>query len=296
MATDQQIVVFQKVVWDYFAAHGRHDLPWRLPEADSSFDPYKILVSEIMLQQTQVGRVWPKYEAFLQAFPTVQDLAAAPLGDVLIAWQGLGYNRRAKFLWQAAQRVVNDFDSMFPHTQAELTTLPGVGTNTAGAIMAYAYDAPVAFVETNIRTVFIHHFFQDQTGISDKEILELVKLTLPQEGKEQPNKMYSILPSSDREKPLGLSRMWYWALMDYGVHLKQSVGNLSRASKSYAKQSAFEGSLRQIRGHVLRLLSDGPRTSEDLAAKITDKRLSSVLQKLEQEELIKHRSNTYGLS
>ena len=147
--SQQQIHDFQSMVWDYFETHGRHDLPWRLP-TDRGFDPYAIMVSEIMLQQTQVGRVIPKFQAFMKQFPTVQALASAPLSDVLQAWSGLGYNRRAKFLWQAAQQVVTDYAGVMPKTLEDLVRLPGIGKNTAGAIMAYAYDQPVYFIETNI--------------------------------------------------------------------------------------------------------------------------------------------------
>lgn len=329
MTTDQQVAAFQKVVWDYFEAHGRHDLPWRLPEPDGSFDPYKILVSEIMLQQTQVVRVRPKYEEFLRTFPTVQKLAAATLGDVLVAWQGLGYNRRAKYLWQAAQKIAQDYGGKFPQVQTELATLPGIGPNTAGAIMTYAFNKPATFIETNIRTIFIHHFFPAQTSVADSAIRELVSVTLPQTGKSSDRfavgefeftskgnnslsdgrKLYAepkrafLEKSSEHgvklyEKPTMRAahyRVWYWALMDYGVYLKQTVGNVSRASKSYAKQSKFEGSLRQIRGHVLRQLSHGPHTFEELSGKITDVRLTEVLKSLESEDLIRYRSKKYRL-
>jgi A/G-specific adenine glycosylase len=273
----QEIEAFQATVWDYFADFGRHDLPWREPETDSSFDPYKIMVSELMLQQTQVSRVRQKYAEFLDRFPTVQSLARVDLGDVLVTWQGLGYNRRAKFLWQAAKKIVHDFDGIFPETLAELETLPGVGKNTAGAIIAYAFDKPVVFIETNIRTVYIHHFFHNQTDVSDKAILESIAATLPRAGQASH------------------VRHWYWALMDYGTHLKQTVGNLSRASKSYAKQSKFEGSLRQIRGHVLRVLGQKPMTIMELSKEIADERLTGVLISLEREELIRRRGQTYGL-
>ncbi len=265
--------MFRGVVMQYFADYGRHDLPWREPEADDSFDPYKILVSELMLQQTQVNRVRQKYIEFLSKFPNVQTLAKASLGEVLVAWQGLGYNRRAKFLWQAAQKIVHDFDGIFPEVVAELETLPGVGKNTAGAIVAYAFDKPVVFIETNIRTVYIHHFFHDQTDIPDSAILDLVEQTTPKRK----------------------IREWYWSLMDYGTHLKQTVGNLSRASKSYAKQSKFEGSLRQIRGHVLRALGRKSMTSTELSKEITDERLPDVLATLEREELIQRHDKTYSL-
>ena len=141
-------------VWEYYKAHGRHDLPWR-----KTTDPYKILVSELMLQQTQVDRVLLKYKAFLKLFPTARRLAAAPLGDVLRAWQGLGYNRRAKFLHQAAQYVTNELKGRWPKDEAGLLALPGVGPYTARAVLAFAYNEPVVLIETNVRQVFLHHLF-----------------------------------------------------------------------------------------------------------------------------------------
>ncbi|HVV25618.1 MAG TPA: hypothetical protein VHC21_01110 [Candidatus Saccharimonadales bacterium] len=260
---------FQNTVWRYYDQHARRDLPWRRPSADGSFDPYRIMVSELMLQQTQVARVIVKYQEFLERFPAVEALAAAPLGDVLRVWNGLGYNRRAKFLWQAAGQLARDYGGRFPAKEAELVKLPGIGRATAGAILAYAFDRPVVFVETNIRTVFIHHFFNDRTAISDKEITELIKKTLPEEQ----------------------SREWYWALMDYGTHLKKTVGNLNRHSQSYAKQSKFEGSLRQVRGQVLRTLGQGPRQLDELRTEIKDERLDAVIASLAAEGLI-HRRGT----
>jgi A/G-specific adenine glycosylase len=264
---------FQMEVWRYYDQHGRHDLPWRLPEADGGFDPYKIMVSELMLQQTQVGRVIPKFLAFLEQFPTAKALAQAPLGDVLIAWQGLGYNRRAKFLWQAAQMVTNELNGKFPQDQKELTKLPGVGMNTAGAIMAYAYDTPVVFIETNIRTVYIHHFFAGQTEVPDKDIEELVRQTVPQAG----------------------ARQWYWALMDYGTHIKQLHGNKSRASKSYTKQSPFHGSRRQVRGVVIRYLSTRGASLDELVAAEPDPRLPEVLADLVGEGMVRDDGGRYSL-
>lgn len=263
---------FQKTVWGYYHAYGR-DLPWRNAEADGSFDPYKILVSEIMLQQTQANRVVPKYQQFLKTFPTVQALAKAPLASVLTTWSGLGYNRRAKFLWLAAQRIVSEYNGIFPDSHIELQQLPGVGANTAGAICAYAFNQPVAFIETNIRSVFIYHFFQNKTGITDSQLLPYIKNSL------------------DTKDP----REWYWALMDYGVYLKSTVGNTSRDSKHYAKQSTFAGSKRQIRGHIIRELTTGPRNITQLRAVITDSRLSVVLHDLHKEELIRKQGNQYML-
>jgi A/G-specific adenine glycosylase len=206
MPTVPTIPQFRDMVFDYYYAHGRSALPWRQPLVDGNFDPYKILVSELMLQQTQVNRVIPKYIAFLQKFPTLDMLSMSSQGDVLRAWSGLGYNRRAKFLQQAASIIQQKYNGVFPQTIAELATLPGVGVNTAGAIMAYAFDQPVTFIETNIRTVFIHSFFVNQEAISDRAIAEVVQASLPTEN----------------------FREWYWALMDYGAYLKAQGLNLTR--------------------------------------------------------------------
>ncbi len=236
---------FRELVWDYYA-HNSRDLLWRLPLEDGTFDPYRIMVSEIMLQQTQVSRVKVKYQEFLKAFPLVQDLAKAPLADVLRIWTGLGYNRRAKFIHQAARKVVDDYGGIFPDNQKELTKLPGIGANTAGAICAYAYNQPVVFIETNIRTVFIHHFFSDQTGIEDKQIVPLVEAHI------------------DHNNP----REWYWALMDYGSHLKKVVGNVTRQSQHYKRQSRFEGSHRQLRSLLLSVILEKAGLSMEMAYQV----------------------------
>lgn len=270
-----EMAAFQRVVWQWYQGHGRHDLPWRSPEADGSFDPYKILVSEFMLQQTQVKRVVPKFASFMQLFPDVTSLAASPLADVLKAWNGLGYNRRAKFLWQAAKKITDEWRGVFPQDVAKLTKLPGVGTNTAGAVMAYAFDSPAIFIETNIRTVFIHHFFVGQQGVADDQILTYVKRSL------------STQPSA---------RGWYWALMDYGSYLKLAVGNVSRASSSYTRQSRFEGSIRQIRGQVLRQLSRRPIHKQTLSKHIPDSRLDEVIKHLIREGLIQEYNDCLRLA
>jgi len=267
----QQKINFVDILWDYYAHNGRSGLPWRAAEADGSFDPYKIMVSELMLQQTQVGRVASKYQMFIEHFPNIRSLSKAELGAVLRVWQGLGYNRRAKFLWQAAQIV--DSVNYFPQTLPELVKLPGVGINTAGAILAYAYNFPAVFVETNVRTVYIHNFFQDRTDVHDKEITALLEQTL------------------DRENP----REFYWALMDYGSHLKVSVGNANKASKHYTKQSKFQGSRRQVRGQIIRLLGRGGMPLSRLRAEIVDERLSGVLADLVQEGLVRIADSMYRL-
>lgn len=268
---------FLNTVSDYYARHGRYDLLWRQPHG-KAYDPYRIMVSEIMLQQTQVVRVTSKYQEFLSRFPDISSLARSSLGEVLQVWQGLGYNRRAKFLWQAAQAVCLQHGGVVPRSTEQLVALPGIGSNTAGAIMAYAWDEPAVFIETNVRTVYIHHFFADSDAITDAEIRPLI--------------IESLLHIQD----FGLTpREFYWALMDYGTFLKKTVGNLSRRSKQYAKQSAFEGSERQIRGAVLRLLAVGPCASDTMRQRIADQRLPKVLQDLEQESLIVQRDGVYTL-
>lgn len=269
--TELVIKQFQETIREYYRLHGRR-LPWRDPEPDGSYDPYKILVSEIMLQQTQVNRVIPKYHLFLKQFSDIQTLAGASLSAVLAAWSGLGYNRRAKHLLDAAKQLLPKAN--LPWKIEDLTACTGIGPNTAAAIMVYAYNQPVIFVETNIRTVFIHHFFADQTAVSDTEILPLLRL------------------ATDRNQP----REFYWALMDYGTYLKSSRGNLSQRSARYVKQSPFHGSRRQIRGQVLKLLIQRSLTLSELRQHISDKRLEDVLTELESEQLITVHKSFYLLA
>jgi A/G-specific adenine glycosylase len=228
---------FERIVWAHYRKQGRHDLLWRKTK-----DPYKILVSEVMLQQTQVERVVPFYKKFLKQFPTVQALARAPLSEVLKTWQGLGYNRRAKMLHQAAKAIDKERKGKFPKTIEELVALPGVGPYTAGAVAAFAYNQDEVFIETNIRTAVTYHFFPKKTEITDKQIIEIL----------------------EQVQSKGKSREWYGALMDYGAHLKKLGVKLNSRSKHYAKQSKFSGSLREARGAILRALAGGPVTSEKL--------------------------------
>jgi len=230
----KQIRRFRKEIYDYYKRNKRK-LPWR-----ETRDPYKILLSELMLQQTQVGRVIAKYKQFLRRFPTIESVARAPLRAILEQWQGLGYNRRALALKNLAAMVVDRHAGRIPSTIEALKALPGVGAATAGAVCAFAFNKPAVFVETNIRSVFIHHFFHDREGVTDSEILPLVAQTL------------------DAKRP----RRWYYALMDYGVALKERHPNPSRRSAHYTKQSPFEGSLRQVRGMILRALVKQPGISE----------------------------------
>lgn len=269
---------FIELLVDYYARSARESLPWRSPDIQGRFDPYSIMVSELMLQQTQVQRVIPKYEQFLKTYPTVASLASAPLGDVLQQWQGLGYNRRAKFLWQAAQLVHDTFDDCMPNTVEQLVTLPGIGINTAGAIAVYAWNIPIIFIETNVRTVYINHFFSGVETVADSELRPV------------------IAESLDTIADFGFEpRQFYWALMDYGTYLKKTIGNVSKRSKHYVKQLKFEGSERQIRGIVIRALSSSPNTKNELEALVSDQRLQSVLDALVREGLIAQVHEYYRL-
>ena len=227
---EKKIAEFRRSILDFYEREGR-DFPWR-----HTVNPYEILVSEIMLQQTQTERVLPKYLLWLERFPDVQTLAAAPLADVLALWSGLGYNRRARFLHEAAKRLSLPLKETgrFPDTPEELDALPGIGPYTARAVCTFAFNKPEVFIETNIRSVYIFFFFPEAAGleVNDADLLYLIEKTLY------------------RENP----RLWYYALMDYGAALKKKVENPSRKSRHYTKQSRFEGSLRQARGAIIRSL------------------------------------------
>lgn len=226
----EQIRTFRATIKAFFRKN-RRPMPWR-----DMRDPYSIVISEVMLQQTQVERVKEKFLPFIMKFPDFQALATASLPEVLILWQGLGYNRRAIALKCIAESVMADFGGSLPDSVEILKTLPGIGHATASSIAAFAFDIPAIFIETNIRRVFIHHFFNDRTDVHDTEILPLVEKTL------------------DRKNP----REWYYALMDYGTALKKTVPNPNRRSSHYVKQSTFEGSTRQKRGAILRFVLAHP--------------------------------------
>lgn len=248
------IAAFRNVVYEYWRKSGRHDLPWR-----QTCDPYAVLVSEMMLQQTQVARVIPRFNAWFERFPSIDALAAARLAAVLEQWQGLGYNRRAIALKRLAEEVSSDMAGVLPDTEAALRALPGIGPATAAGVLAFAHGYPVVYLETNVRAVCLHHFFADSDSVPDREIVPIVAAIL------------------DPENP----RDWYYALLDYGVHLKSTLPNPSRRSRHHTKQSTFNGSRRQKRAMLLRgvlaepgstsaALADGLGLDEHLAESILD--------------------------
>jgi len=257
---------FQKIIRAHYKKHKR-EFPWR-----KTRDPYRILVSEIMLQQTQAHRVLPKYKSFVKKFPTVEALARGKLSVVLNEWQGLGYNRRALYLKRTAETIHKNFSGKFPKDFKTLSSLPGVGPVTAGDIMAFAWNAPVSVIETNVRSVFIHFFFNDRKNIPDKKIIPLIEKTL------------------DRKNP----REWYYALFDYGVYIKKT-GNPSRRSAHYVKQSRFEGSHRQKRAQVLKMILNSSYTKAEISKRLgyAPEILSRIIFDLKKEGFIQAKNRRY---
>lgn len=266
----EKIKDFQQQIYTYYTTYGRM-FAWRQTD-----NPYHIVVSEIMLQQTQTHRVEHKYAAFIAQFPTFNALAQAPVCDVIVAWQGLGYNRRALALQKTAQKIMQEHAGTLPASPEILETFPGIGPATASSICAFAFNMPTIFIETNIRAVFIHFFFPEQTNVHDKEIFPLVG------------------QSVDRTN----ARHWYYALMDYGVMLKKQNKNPSRKSAHYTKQSTFEGSERQIRGMVLRALAEHVMLSFDslcLLIPRTPERIERNLYALVEEGFIEQKNHLFLL-
>jgi len=251
---------FQKKIYQYYHKNKR-PFPWR-----QTRDPYKIMVSEFMLQQTQTQRVLPKYRDFIEKLPNVTALGRAPLRQVLQLWQGLGYNSRGKRLHDSAKKIVKEFNGSVPSQVALLETLPGIGPYTSRAIATFAFDSPEVFIETNIRTVYLYFYFKNKIDVSDKQILDKVKATL------------------DTNSP----RNWYYALMDYGVMLKRTQGNLNTKSKHYSKQSKFVGSNRQLRGQVIKLLLAQPQHKNEIYSQLQFEvlRIDKTLSQLEEEQLV----------
>jgi A/G-specific adenine glycosylase len=217
-----------------------------------------------MLQQTQVVRVLKHWDRWTSAFPTVDALAAASTSDVLELWQGMGYHRRALALKRAAEHCSEYNAGQIPRGYEELLALPGVGPATAAGVCVFAFGEPQVYLETNVRTVYLHHFFEGCDGIPDKEIIPLVEATC------------------DRVDP----QSWYYALLDYGNHLKSIVPNPSRRSKHHARQSTFEGSVRQKRAFLLREILAQPGSSmEDLLEILNNSERAVARDGVTEEEL-----------
>lgn len=259
----ERIQEFQKKVFSFYKKHGR-ELPWR-----QTTDPYKILTSELMLQQTQVNRVVPYYEKWIARWPTVGALASASRAEVLSAWMGLGYNTRAVNLHKAVQKIVTEFDGDVAEAMRQYNEIPGVGRYTSQAVLIFSTNADLVTVDTNIRRIFISEFHLSQ-DISDRELWEYAEMCLPH----------------------GKSRQWHNALMDYGA-LHQTVKKTGIRSKS--PQSKFEGSNRQIRAAILRILLCDPSSFENIrrALGVEQMRLRKILGKMVDEELLTMHNKRY---
>ena len=252
----ERLEEFSATVWE----RGRElyrDLPWR-----DTHDPYAILLSEVMLQQTQVSRVMGRWEQWLETFPTIADLASAPLPPVLELWQGMGYNRRALNLKRCAEEVVAMHDGVVPSDKKALLALPGIGPSTSAGVRIFAFRQPDMYLETNVRAVFIHELFPGRESVADKELVSLVEATCPQD-----------------------ARAWYYALLDYGAYLKKTMPNPTRRSKHYTRQSKFEGSHRQKRAYLLRRVIDDALSTEDLARDLAQSERASGRQEPSVEEV-----------
>ena len=221
--TNERVRAFRRKVFRFYRLHGR-SLPWR-----NTTDPYRITVSEIMLQQTQVGRVIPKYEAWILRWPNWQTLATASSRELLSAWSGLGYNRRALFLGKLAKEVVGQFEGVLPNQAELLRSLPGIGPYTVNAVLIFAFNKPLVTIDTNIRKVLMHEF-NLRNDVSPDQLRQLALRVLPKRK----------------------SRDWHNALMDYGsLVLPGQIAGIPPLSR----QSRFAGSLRQIRGEIVRQLT-----------------------------------------
>ena len=268
--TSSVIELFRKLIYSYFK-NNRRDFPFR-----NEITPYNVLVSEIMLQQTQTGRVAERFLEFKKEFPDFLSLSNAPNKKLLMAWQGMGYNRRVLALKQIAKEVITDYNGQLPDTVDILKTFPQIGHNTASSIAAFAYNKPSIFIETNIRRVYIYFFFPKKKNINDKDILPIVESTV------------------DNDNP----REWYYALMDYGVMLKKTHPELNKRSSHYRKQSPFKGSNREIRGKILKILTSESEILESTLLKklqLKIEKMRPILQQLEQEGFLKRNGNKISI-
>ena len=267
--TKDVIKAFQDFIYSFYHRNKR-SFPFR-----ENITAYKVVVSEIMLQQTQTKRVSEKFLEFIEKFPDFKSLASASIDKLLSVWQGLGYNRRALALKEIAQKIVNDYDGRVPKDLKSLEALPQIGHNTASSILAFAYNIPTYFIETNIRRVYIYFFFPGRSKIDDKEIMDIVKISV------------------DEENP----REWYYALMDFGVMLKKTNPELNKRSVHYRKQSKFDGSIRQIRGKILKLLLKTPLTRKEITDKLKydERKITKILNTLLKEGFIQKEQDIFSI-
>jgi A/G-specific adenine glycosylase len=264
-----EIAEFKEAVLSNYRQQGRK-FPWHFA------DPWGVMVSEFMLQQTQTERVIPYWENWMKVWPRPKALADASMETALRAWSGLGYNRRCRYLKESAAIIANENDGKVPETPQALLLLPGVGPYMSSAIACFAYNYPAVFIETNIRSAVIHCFFPDRNDVRDSEIIPILEAAL------------------DHDNP----RTWHYALMDYGAFLKKTTANPSRRSAHYTRQSPFNGSFRQARGKVIKaLVSMGPCGAEELklASGLEEEKLYKVLEKLKEESFVAEDGGEYRI-
>ncbi|TFG24188.1 MAG: A/G-specific adenine glycosylase [Promethearchaeota archaeon] len=268
--SDEVIKAFQQFILSFYRRNKRA-FPFR-----EKITPYRVVVSEIMLQQTQTNRVSKKFIEFINAFPDFNSLAQSSNEKLLSLWQGLGYNRRALALKEIANIIMNKFDGEVPRDVKSLESLPQIGFNTASSILAFAYNIPTCFIETNIRRVYIYFFFPGRSKISDKEIMEIVEVTI------------------EKDNP----REWYYALMDFGVMLKKTHPELNKRSVHYRKQAKFNGSTRQLRGKILKLLLKKPRSKQEIfeIMNFEEKKIIKILNTLVKEGFIQQDKETFFIT
>ncbi len=271
--SDMTIQEFQKTILSWYAKN-RRGMPWR-----KTRDPYKILVSEIMLQQTQVSRVMSKYREFLKEFPTLRVLAKTSDAKLLRVWQGLGYWRRAHFLKATAQTILRKHRGVFPKEPRVLEKLPGIGHYTARAVACFAFNNQEAFLDTNIRRVYLHFFFPKRTNVPDTKVLHMAQ--------------EAVWKKNPRE--------WHYALFDYGAMVLKDK-RINKRSRHYTKQSKFEGSFRAFRTSIMRFLLEQPNQKATTGSirKMLEKNRSpyaaeKLLTALEKDSLIKKRGGSYSL-
>ncbi len=266
---------FQKIILDWYKTN-RRDLPWR-----NTKDPYKILISEIMLQQTQSARVIPKYKEFLKEFPSLTILARAGNIRLLKIWAGLGYWRRALYVRETARILRNlvskNSETKFPSNPEILETFPGIGHYTARAIACFAFQNTEAFLDTNIRRVYLHFFFPKRKNVSDKEILPIAQKAV---WKKNP-------------------REWHYALFDYGATVLKDK-KINKQSKHYKKQSKFEGSFRSFRTKVVKFLLErkGNKATQETLETLLENSpypAKKIISSLLKDKLIKKSNQFYTL-
>lgn len=266
----RNIKQFQRYILNWYRKNNRDHLPWRVTKT-RAVNPYEIFVSEMMLQQTQVTRVLEKYARFLEAFPTILYLAKAPLEKVLRVWQGMGYNRRARFLKEAAEIIVKNHKGVIPSEPEILRALPGIGPYTAGAIACFAHNKPVTFLDTNIRKTLLKWFFYTtdynklpRQKIDDRELLKIAE-----------NVCYKKNP-----------RRWHYALMDYGALVLNNKPELLKRVKSYHRQPRFAGSTRYWRSQIVKYLLQYEQASGEELQALVSGEIQPLLSSLARDGLV----------